>query len=211
LRSDQAETYVLFATTGRAGRTGGLPAMRVLRRALVLDADGYRTPVFSADGRHFAIRGNAYDNSLEVFGFPSLDRVLSTTLGDPYPGYPASERWREQYRSWSRRNIAFGTKPGVLWVGTPAGILAEIDLGHQQAAEHDLLAGSRVTALCATATGELALATAQGELVLVSVVTDPATGPVAGSGPPRDLVRVFLDSTSEVPDGADLEPELVVA
>jgi hypothetical protein len=32
--------------------------MRVLRRALILDADGYQTPVLSADGRYLAIRGN---------------------------------------------------------------------------------------------------------------------------------------------------------
>jgi len=50
-----------------------------------LDADGYEAPVFSADGRRFAIRGNAYENSLAVFEFPSLKLVLATTLGIPAP------------------------------------------------------------------------------------------------------------------------------
>ena len=86
--------------------------MRVLSRALILDCDGYETPVFSADGRHFAIRGNAYDDSVEVFEFPSLTRVLATTLGEPSPGYPYPAEWLAQMRAWSRHNLAFGAAPG---------------------------------------------------------------------------------------------------
>ena len=90
-QSDQGATLGLFARVDQ----GSTPAaMRVLRRALILDCDGYQTPVFSADGRHLAIRGNAYDNSVEVFEFPSLTRVLATTLGDPSPGYPYPAEWR---------------------------------------------------------------------------------------------------------------------
>ena len=85
LCSDQGATLGLFA---RVDQESTPAAMRVLRRALILDADGYGTPIFSAGGRHFAIRGNAYGNSLAVFEFPSLDRVLATTLGEPNPGYP---------------------------------------------------------------------------------------------------------------------------
>jgi len=54
--------------------------MRVLRRALILDADGYQTPIFSADGRRFAIRGNAYVNSLEAFEFPTPDQQCGRRL-----------------------------------------------------------------------------------------------------------------------------------
>jgi len=35
-------------------------AMRLLRRALIVDADGYQTPAFSPDGRHLAIRGSSH-------------------------------------------------------------------------------------------------------------------------------------------------------
>ena len=85
-QSDQGATYGLFARVDHGTRPA---AMRVLSRALILDCDRYETPVFSADGRHFAIRGNAYDNSVEVFEFPSLTRVLATTLGEPEPGLSA--------------------------------------------------------------------------------------------------------------------------
>jgi WD40 repeat protein len=64
LQSDQGATLVLFSRD-----TG--PVLRPLRRALVLDCDGYEAPAFSPDGRYLAVRGNAYDNSLEVFEFPS--------------------------------------------------------------------------------------------------------------------------------------------
>lgn len=156
LRSDQGATLGLFA---RVDQKSTPAVMRVLRRGLILDADGYQTPLFSADGRHFAIRGNAYQNSLEVFEFPSLRRVLATTLGEPNPGYPYPQEWLEQMRAWSKHNIAFGLRPGVLWVGTPTGTLVEVDQDDQQSVGHDVLAGSKVTALCATAAGDLIAAT----------------------------------------------------
>ena len=207
LCSDQGATLGIFA---RVDQDSTPAAMRVLRRALILDADGYQTPVFSADGRYLAIRGNAYENSLDVFEFPSLDRVLATTLGEPSPGYPYPQQWLEQYRAWSRHNIAFGAQPGVLWVGTPAGTLVEVGLDNQHVAGHDVLAGSPVTALGATATGELAVASGGGDLVLVSV---PAASPpvhAAGGDTLRATVTAFLDATSEVPDDGDLETHLVL-
>jgi hypothetical protein len=184
--------------------------MRVLSRALILDCDGYETPVFSADGRHFAIRGNAYDNSVEVFEFPSLTRVLATTLGEPSPGYPYPDEWLEQMRAWSRHNLAFGAEPGVLWVGTPTGTLVEIDIDAKSAVEHDVLAGSPVTALCATAAGDLVVAAGTGELVLMSVQADSAEHRPTETRAPHDLIAAFLDSASEIPDGSDLEEQLVV-
>jgi hypothetical protein len=166
LCSDQGATLGVFARIDQASMPA---AMRVLRRALILDADGYQTPLFSADGRHYAIRGNAYENSLDVFEFPSLDRVLATTLGEPNPGYPYPQEWLEQMRAWSPYNIAFGVQPGVLWIGTPTGTLVEVDLDSQHVVEHDVLAGSPVAGLGLTATGELVVASGGGDLVLLSV------------------------------------------
>jgi WD40 repeat protein len=195
LRSDQGATLAVFAQVGQEAA----PApMRVLRRALILDVDGYQTPIFSADGRHLAIRGNAYENSLEVFEFPSLDRVLATTLGEPNPGYPYPEEWLEQLRAWSRHNIAFGAQPGVLWIGTPSGTLTEVNIDGRHAIEHDVLAGSPVTALAATATGDLVVAGAGGELVLLSVGSSSAEHNTS-----RATVTSFLDGTSEVADDDD--------
>jgi hypothetical protein len=47
LCSDQGATLGLFARVDQDSRPA---AMRVLRRALILDADGYQTPVFSRTG-----------------------------------------------------------------------------------------------------------------------------------------------------------------
>lgn len=104
---------------------------------MILDCDGYQTPIFSPDGRHFAIRGNAYDNSLEVFDFPSLRRLLGLTLGGPCPGYPYPQEWLESMNAWSRHNVAFGPSPGVLWIGTPEGALIELETDGRQVTEHE--------------------------------------------------------------------------
>lgn len=207
LRSDQGATYVVFV---RVAREGSRSVMRVLGRALILDCDGYETPIFSADGRHIAIRGNAYDNSIDVFEFPSLHRVLATTLGEPNPGYPYPPEWLEQMRAWSRHNIAFGVQPGVLWVGTPAGALVELDLDGQRVVEHDLLAGSPVTALGATATGDLVVASGEGELLLVSVPADTTDVHTADSDSSQATVAAFLAATSDIDDDGDWEEQLVV-
>ncbi|MEV7076430.1 hypothetical protein [Streptomyces sp. NPDC093990] len=208
LTSDQGATHCLFARveTGTASAV-----MRPLRRALILDCDGYETPLFSADGRHFAIRGNAYDNSVEVFGFPSLRRVLATTLGDPSPGYPYPQEWLDQMQAWSRHNIAFGAQPGVLWIATPAGTLVEVDLETRQAVEHDVLTGSRLTALAATAAGELLVADSTGELALLSVLSGAKQNFTAGKESSRAAAATFLATTTEVPEDVDdLESHLVV-
>lgn len=174
LQSDQGATKVFFSREDTR--------FRVLDRALILDVDGYRLPAFSADGRYLAVRGNAYESMVAVFEFPSLRRVLTTSLGD-------------SVEAWPRHNLAFGAQ---LWIGTPSGSLIELDVEHGQAAEHELF-GSAVSALSATSTGDLLVAS-RGELALVPVptaVADPAT--VAG----------FLASTTEIPDDADLHDHLV--
>ena len=196
--SDQGATIGLFARVEQ-GR------LRFLERALILDCDGYEAPIFSADGRHLAIRGNSYDNSVEVFELPSLHRVLATTLGEPSPGYPYPREWLDQMNAWSRHNLAFAGGPGTLWIGTPAGALVEAGLDDQHAAAHEVVSG-RVTALAATATGELVVAGEAGELLLVSV---PA-GPAEVGSTAEAVATAFLDSTAVLPDGADLWESLVM-
>ncbi|MGW0147938.1 hypothetical protein ACWDVU_20285 [Streptomyces sp. NPDC003333] len=217
LASDQGATYCLFARVDQ----GNAPAvMRPLRRALVLDCDGYETPVFSADGRHMAVRGNAYDNSVEVFEFPSLRRVLSTTLGDPSPGYPYPQEWLDQVNAWSRHNIAFGPRPGVLWIATPAGVLVEVDVETLEAAEHAVRTATPLAALAATATGELLVVGDDGELTLMSVLyastqtrgtSREAADRTACEDAARAAARVFLETTTEVTaDCDDLETHLLL-
>jgi hypothetical protein len=167
------------------------PVLRPLRRALVLDCDGYETPIFSPDGQHFAVRGNAYDNSLEVFEFPSLRRVLGLTLGEPSPGYPYPQEWLDGMRAWSRHNVVFGPVPGVLCIGTPQGAIVELQTNGKQVAEHEVLPGSAVAALAATATGELFVAGRDGMLVLLSV------GRACPFEASRAAVTEFLAGTTE--------------
>ncbi|MFD6162894.1 hypothetical protein ACFWF7_41360 [Nocardia sp. NPDC060256] len=201
LRSDQGATHVIFA------RLADDNAMSVVRKALILDADGYQTPIFSADGRHLAIRGNAYGHSVDVFEFPSLARVLSTGLGEPRPADGDTAEWREQHDAWSPHNLAFGTRPGVLWIGTPTGTLVEVDVDEMTAVDHAVLNDSPVTALTATATGELVVASGDGGLRLVRPTSARADA-VDGIALP-DSVSDFLSATSEVPEDGDIDEYLV--
>jgi hypothetical protein len=217
---DQAATHVLFARLDR--QEGATVALRIQRRALILDADGYQTPVFSTDGRYLAIRGNSYENSLEVFAFPSLTRVLGLTLGPRHVRGGFTPEEDREYRAWSRHNIAFGAAPGVLWVGTPDGTLVEADLDAGRAARH----AAPVSALCATPAGDLVIATADGTLVVVPVLSTPAPDdrqlalfslpapapPAAVPGLPssRELAAAFLAATGDVPGDGDLDDLLEV-
>ena len=220
----QAATHVLFARLDQ--HEGAAVTLRVQRRALILDADGYETPVFSTDGRYLAVRGNSYGNSLDVFAFPSLTRVLGLTLGPRHVrgGSTPEEDW--EYRAWSLHNIAFGAAPGVLWVGTPGGTLVEADLDAGRAARHDVLGGVPVTALCATPAGDLVTATADGTVVLVPVRSTPAPDgcqlalfplpapapapAVPGLPPPREVAAAFLAATGDVPGDGGLDDLLDV-
>ncbi|MEV6507206.1 hypothetical protein AB0M61_13890 [Streptomyces sp. NPDC051642] len=148
-----------------------------------------------------------------MFAFPSLRRVLATTLGEPSPGYPYPQEWLDGMRAWSRQNIAFGARPGVLWVGTPTGTLIEVDLETETAAVHDVPAGSPVSGLGSMAAGELVVAGTGGDLVLLSVRSDSPKIRGPHSDTARAAVTAFLDATSEVPEvpeGDDLENHLVV-
>ncbi|MEV7120883.1 hypothetical protein [Kitasatospora griseola] len=187
LVSDQSATFCLFA------RPGAEPpaAMRQLRHALVLAADGYGTPLFSADGRHLAVRGNAYVDSLDVFAFPSLRRVLTRTLAE------------DDAQRWPDENLAWGVRPGVLWIGTPTGSLLELDVETQETVEHPSPAGAPISALTATASGDLLVAHADGALALLSA------GPTASAPEVADGVAVFLAGTEEVPPEGELEEHLV--
>ncbi|WP_406638621.1 hypothetical protein [Amycolatopsis sp. WGS_07] len=191
LQSDQGATFVLFSRPG--------DRLRFLDRALILDADGYGPPVFSSDGRYLAIRGNAYEHLVLVFEFPSLRRTLKTSLS-PAPGDRADPKRLKEFFSWSWLNIAFGARPGTLWIGTPSGTLLELAVERDHITEHKLLR-SAVTALAATSAGDLVVA-GDGELALVPVpaprtVADPAT------------VAEFLASTTEIPDDGLPEDHIV--
>ncbi|WP_225859237.1 hypothetical protein [Streptomyces albicerus] len=86
-------------------------------------------------------------------------------------------------------------------------------MGHletQHAIEHDVLAGSPVSGLGATAAGELVIAGGGGDLVLLSVRADSAKEHSTDGATSRAAVTAFLDATSEVPDDGDLETHLVV-
>ncbi|MFB9370520.1 hypothetical protein [Kitasatospora albolonga] len=211
LASDQGATFCVFASTG-SGDGDAPSAMRWLRHALILDCDGYEAPVFSADGRHFAIRGNAYGNYVEVFAFPSLRRVLSAPLGDPDPGFPYPPGWLAQMESWAGYNLAFAERPGVLWIATPDGSLLEVEVESGATTEHGGPPGARLTALAATPAGELLTATDGGGLLLLSVLTDAATA--AATVDSKELagaaVAAFLAATSEVPAEGDPEAGLVL-
>ncbi|WP_409184954.1 hypothetical protein F9C11_12115 [Amycolatopsis sp. VS8301801F10] len=174
LQSDQGATTVYFSREGTR--------FRVLDRALILDVDGYRLPVFSSAGRYLAVRGNSYENMVAVFEFPSLCRVLTTSLGGSVQG-------------WPQHNLAFGAQ---LWIGTPSGSLIELDVERGQAVEHELF-GSAISALATTSTGDLLVATG-GELALAPV-------PTAAADPA--IVADFLASTTEIPDDAEPRDHLV--
>jgi len=206
LESDQGATLVLFA---RIDQESTPAAMRVLDRALVLDVDGYQTPIFTRDGRHFAVRGNAYEQQVQIFEFSSLRRVLAATLSEPSPGYPYPEEWLAQMRAWGRHNIAFAAHSDVLWIGTPDGKLVELSISGESAVEHDVLDGARVTALAATATGQLVVATADGELVLISVNEDTMAADLTGADTTHEAVAVFLDATREIPTEGDTWEQVV--
>ncbi|MFE2545157.1 hypothetical protein [Actinacidiphila glaucinigra] len=106
-------------------------------------------------------------------------------------------------------------RPGAHLVepGTPTGVLIEVDIEAEGAVEHDVLAGSPVSALAATSTGELVLASG-GELVLVAVRSDPgetdSIGDSDASTAAASAVSEFLDTTSDVPDDGGLEEHLVL-
>ena len=188
-------TLVLFA---RVDQESTPVPWRVLRRAAALLYDGYETPIFSQDGRHIAIRGSNNANSLDVFQFPSLDHTLKTYLEEPMPDYRPPRQWYAKMLDWPRHNIAFGPQPGVLWVGTQAGTLFEVDLDNQGVVEHQVFDGSPVTALSATATGELVAATGEGDIRLLAAQADSIEVGPADADAGRALVTAFLDATSEL-------------
>ncbi|GLW72521.1 hypothetical protein Kpho02_48200 [Kitasatospora phosalacinea] len=187
LVSDQGATFCVFA---RPGGEGG--AMRQQRRALVLDVDGYGTPLFGPDGRYLALHGNAYLETLDVFAFPSLRKVLHTRLA------------RDEDRL--RHNLAFGPRPGTLWLATPGGTLVELDVAAREAVEHGDPDDAAVTALAATAAGELLVAREDGSLTLLTPPTgDEPPSPATTAG---EDAAAFLAGTGDVPADGDLDDHL---
>ncbi len=140
LASDQGATLCLFARNEDR-------RMRIRSRALVLDVDGYATPVWSPDGLRFAVRGNNYAQTLEVFSFPELRCQLRITLREPDPNLATDPT--EWTLAWLRHDIAFAADPNVLWIGTPHGRLISLDLATETATEHTV-ADAAVTAVART-------------------------------------------------------------
>lgn len=93
--------------------------------------------------------------------------------------------------AWSRHNVAFGPSPGVLCIGTPEGAVIEIKVDGEQVTEYEALPGSGVTALTATATGELVVAGRDGTLLVLS------GGRAAPAQASTAAVAEFLAGTSE--------------
>ena len=204
LASEAGATHVVFA---RVDQGEAPAAMLLLRRALILDADGYMPPVFSPDGRYLAIRGNSYGHSLYVFEFPSLRRALATGL-DPRPADMSYEELVDWFGGMPRHNIAFGAQSGVLWARTPAGAIIQANLNCGRAAMHHVPGGSPVTALSAIAGGDLIVATGEGDLALVSATAGHRTAPALEASQAR--AAAFLAGTSAVPDDHDHYAHLVV-
>ena len=181
LHSDQGATLVLFADS----------KFQVLRRALILDVDGYGAPVFSADGRFFAIRGNSYEHHAQVFEFPSLRRELVLPLGDG-----------DSYDSWSFHNLAFVAD--TLLIGTPQGTIAQLSVDQSRFVVHDLVGGKSITALAVGADGSVLVA-ADGLRLLEPGVFET----IVDRQPPRaELVAAFLEGTSIAGDFSNFEEAL---
>jgi hypothetical protein len=193
LMQNQGASHALFVRVDRAR-----PADRHLQReSIILDADGYLPAVFSPDGRYFAIRGNAYRETLHVHAFPSLQQVLYDEFEDG---------------EWWRNDIVFGAKPGMLWIGTPTGALRSYDLAHDAAeTEHGVLADAPITAMGATSLGHLVIGCRNGEILLVSVPGGAAADHPVDTLAMRAGVVAYLAGTEDVPDGVgNLESYLII-
>ena len=180
-------TIVVFA---RVDDETAPTTMRRLDRVLNLNIDNYETPIFSVDGRHLAIRGYN-NNSLDVFGFPSLQHELTATI---------DLRGHQPEYAPRPHDIAFGAQPGVLWLGTTDGILVEIDLDEHHTTGHDVLNGHPATALATTSAGDLVVATANGDLLLLSAQAGPEKTRTPDDDAVRATATAFLDTTTEIPD-----------
>jgi hypothetical protein len=193
--SDQGATHGLFTRIEPA--TG---QRSIVDRALLLDVDGYETPVVSPDGRYFAIRGNAYAQTLQVFEMPGLQLVLSSTLMDESPDFPYPPEWLSELHSWSRHNIAFGDLDTV-WVGTPHGTLVALDVTRAEGITYELPGSAPVTALAGGTGGVLVVATGTGRLHLFPDGSGRTAAP-SWDATTTDAVQGFLTTTADVPDDA---------
>jgi hypothetical protein len=175
MNSDQGATTVLFAQVSDN-------RLQVLRRALILDVDGYEAPVFSADGRYFAIRGDSYAHQVEVFRFPSLEQVFVLPLGDG---------------DWSFHNLGFVAD--TLLIGTPEGKIVQLGIDPEWTVVHEVSSDS-ITALAVGADGSVHVATAGGlQLLTLDADHQPAD---------PSLVTAFIDSTSILEDLSNLDDDL---
>lgn len=194
LMLNQGASHALFARVDT-----GTPADRHLQReALILDNDGYLPAVFSPDGHYFAIRGNAYADTLSVYAFPSLQLVLFDELEE------------HEGADWSRHDITFGARPGMLWVGTPTGALQSYDLTQGIRTGYGTPATAPVTAMATTSLGDLVMGSENGEILLLSPPDGAAADHPVDLHAMRTDVAAFLTGTEDLPDTTDIESHLTV-
>jgi hypothetical protein len=193
LMLNQGASHALFARVDDA-----TPAdLHLQREAVILDCDGYLPAVFSPDGRYFAIRGNAYADTLSVYAFPSLEQVLVERFEDG---------------DWSRNDITFGARPGMLWVGTPTGALRSYDLTRDGArTDHGTPADAPVSAMATTSLGHLVMGSDNGEILLLSPPHGAAADHPVDPAAMRAGVAAYLAATEDIPaDATDIESHLTI-
>jgi len=185
--SDQSVTVGLFISVNAETTPATLS---VLDCPLILEQDGYETPIISPDGRYLALRGGAYEVMLDVYELPGLNQVLGVSLAGPDSSFA-------EFGSWSSFNIAFGDS-GALWVGTPQGTLVTLDVATTHAKEFEMSASGPVTSLARGIDGIL-VATGDGGLHLVRDSFGPSRLPTD-----TDVASQLLATSHNIPyDGSD--------
>jgi len=165
-------------------------------------AAAYRSLAFSPDGQTLWASPSSSDAETAWESSDCVDLASGTIRAGP--------RWDTEIATHpagglvttlcSDQNATLGVFARVDQDSTPAAIVAG----------HDVLAGSPVTALGATAAGDLAVASGGGDLALVSVPASSPTAHAVCGDTSRAMITAFLDATSEVPGDGDLETHLVL-
>lgn len=188
--SNQGATLLRFARVndGPAGES-----IETLRRALVLDADGYCDLTFSPRGDRFLFHGNAYEGFCQVHAFPSLERVCIVPL----------DGWKETLEkrlppSWNDycpffESLAFSPDNEGLLIGLRSGHLVDLDLRTLEPRDHVLLLDRPLSAFRVRAHDGLLAVTDLDGLLRLYQLPHPAAHPDTTS---RPLTRSFVDATA---------------
>jgi WD40 repeat protein len=187
--SEQMGTLLRFASV-QPGLFGDV--LQPLRRALMMDVDGYEGLSFSPRGERFLFRGNAYDNACYLYDFPSL-RVRCVLF---FEGRKELEKklpvsW--QRRRWSFFESAdFAPDGSSVLVGLSSGRLIDFELASQMVRSNVLLLDHPICSLRVRhGDGLLAVSDFTGLLQIHQLGHKPL--PPINS---RSLSREFLAHTS---------------